>query len=743
MHVRKVGLILRRLRIREGEQRGARSSAARVSIIYAVVGVLWIFFSDSIIEFLTPSTESALRIQTFKGWFFILITAILLFYLINRYFSELQYSIQRTYHIEKRYQLALDGSEASVWDLNPKSGELIVSDSFKTMLGYDHDADFNHIGKVKAIIHPDDQRKVEKAFSDHVEGNTDHYIVEARLRCSDNSYKWILTRGKVVDTDEDGNAIRALGLDTDITKIKEISEKVSLQEVALHEADEITKSIFDASPDGIALVNDEGVIIFVSSGMQKLFGLEDEDDMLGTTFDEWIAPENKELANKRVKKILDGAKYKSNRYILSRKDGSTFYGEINSGVIRDVKGKVIQMVSIIRDVSEKVRYETELDLAKKAAESSSKVKSSLLSNMSHELRTPMNGILGFSSMILSSAEDGTIKTYAEKIEVAGERLMNTLNSVMELAQLEDPDFRMNTKSVNLKETVEIVVRKFSKKHQYAEISVSNKTSGDVYVSGDERFIDRAIAHCLDNAVKFSNGQQLEVEISTDFKDGKRYGIVNIADNGIGMTQEEVETIFEAFKQGSEGMGRAFEGTGLGLTITKRIMDQQNGIITVSSELDKGTNVVLGLPLIETEDESKKKQEHLTERKMPEDQKKPRVLYVEDNDLNREVTKLYLEGYCEVETAENSDTAIAMTESGSYDLILMDINLGKGMNGIELTKLLRQKETYTETPIIAVTGYALYGDAEEFIKQGFDSYLSKPFNQSQLKRIIASYKPEGE
>jgi CheY-like chemotaxis protein len=201
-------------------------------------------------------------------------------------------------------------------------------------------------------------------------------------------------------------------------------------------------------------------------------------------------------------------------------------------------------------------------------------------------------------------------------------------------------------------------------------------------------------------------------------------------------------IFQEFRQVSEGFSRHFEGTGLGLTITKKFVEIMNGRISVVSKVGTGSTFTVLFPLIEdyvtsevntdqgNESHSEFSEENQTGRQ-------PKVLIVENDEGSKDITRLFLRNFCELEFAESGEEAIKMVGKTNYDIILMDINLGVGMSGIDATRQIRKINGYKNTAIVALTGFAMRGDREEFIKAGCTHYLSKPFSKQSIIKLVKS------
>ncbi len=308
-----------------------------------------------------------------------------------------------------------------------------------------------------------------------------------------------------------------------------------------------------------------------------------------------------------------------------------------------------------------------------------------------------------------------------------------------------------SKNISVISAVNNVVKLFAeaaiKKNLLLETVITNE---NVYAKLDENLFERTINNLVSNAIKFTNNGKITVEVgkeTTHEKDPDDSGVnwiyVKVKDTGIGIPEDKIDLIWEEFRQVSEGMGRSFEGTGLGLTLSKRIIELMNGVITVESKVGVGsifTVKFLASDYIPGEEEIKQEKEVITSKHEEKEIEKTAlqlVLYVEDDLINQNVVKLYLRNFCSVETANDGKSALQLVAEKKYDIILMDINLGVGMDGMAVTKEIRKMPQYADTPIIAVTAYAMESDKKEFLSGGCSHYLAKPFEKHELLDLITS------
>jgi signal transduction histidine kinase len=384
---------------------------------------------------------------------------------------------------------------------------------------------------------------------------------------------------------------------------------------------------------------------------------------------------------------------------------------------------------------EKKQAQLELIQAKLAAEESSRVKSSLLANMSHEFRTPMNGILGFTEILSSIVTDESQKAMTVHILSSAQRLLRTLNSIMTFAQL-DSGYLLNLVNVNLSDLTKQCVDSITEHASEKKIEIKCDIEPSVFIHSDEHLLQASLLNILDNAVKFTSQGEIGVELKKSKMPSERY-IISIRDTGIGIPAEKQEMIFDEFRQASEGYNRPYEGSGLGLAITRKSAALLNCKLELESEVGRGSTFRLSIPekSIEAPEQRAATLQDWHSTGLQESGKQPYLLLVEDNDANIDLVKLYLQKGYKLDVAKDALTAIELTNRNIYDAILMDINLGPGMDGGEAIEKIRQKNEYMKTPIIAVTGYTLQQEKEAILAKGANYYQEKPFNKKQLTGLL--------
>ena len=357
--------------------------------------------------------------------------------------------------------------------------------------------------------------------------------------------------------------------------------------------------------------------------------------------------------------------------------------------------------------------------------------------MSHELRTPMIGILGYSELLLAELTDSDQKEMVSLILKSGDRLNDTLNSILDLSKIESQKVDLKLEPTDIVNAIEEsrILFVVAAKEKNLKLTY-NPGKKKIYVNAEFGMINKIMNNLISNAIKYT--AQGEIKILTEIKKDKVE--IKVSDTGIGILDEHKNIIFEPFRQVSEGFNRSHEGTGLGLTLTKRFVEYLGGNIAVESEFGKGSTFIVELPLSKPVDKILEDLDSPSE-KTPEPQTKyvhrPLILLVEDDELSIKVISKYLDDFFEVDSVLSANEALTTILKRNYDLVLMDIGLRGKMDGMEAAAKIRKFDNYKNTPIVAVTAYAMHGDREKILRGSCSHYISKPFSKSELLKLLKS------
>jgi len=408
----------------------------------------------------------------------------------------------------------------------------------------------------------------------------------------------------------------------------------------------------------------------------------------------------------------------------------------------DRNNTIYGISGIASDITERYLYGLHLIEARRKAELAEQLQEQFLANMSHEIRTPMNGIIGMTNILLNTPMSNEQKDFVHIIKKSSDSLMVLINDILDLSKIKAGKLRIENIDFRLRETVEQTISTF-------RVLINDKglrltTSVDLNIpdslTGDPHRLNQILNNLISNAIKFTVAGEISFEIKAISQSKQEIELLfSISDTGIGIQQEKLESIFESFSQAESGTSRKFGGSGLGLSITKKLIQMQNGSIEVQSIPGKGTEfnftIKYAIPAHTVAKQyDNVKQETLNEGGLSG----KRVLVVEDNEANQKVIYHMLDKVgIDADLADNGKVAIKLLEDGfPYDLVIMDLQMPE-MDGFETTKYIRQNLKLT-IPIIAMTASALRNEKIKCMELGMNEYLNKPFVPADLFRELRRF-----
>ena len=392
----------------------------------------------------------------------------------------------------------------------------------------------------------------------------------------------------------------------------------------------------------------------------------------------------------------------------------------------------------IRLKSNNMLHEKNEDLveAMRKAEQASKTKANFLSTVTHELRTPLYAVTGLTNMLLDEDPKEHQVPHLKSLKFSGDYLLTFINDILQINKIEANKVELDPVLFNLKMKVENVVSALNNSALDNNVKIHfdyQKELPHTFI-GDNLKISQILINLIGNSIKFTKDGDIWVRIYSISKTGDDHVIrFEIEDNGIGISKEKQENMFESFSQGSIQINRKYGGTGLGLSIVKGLIDILKGKIYVKSELGKGTTFFFEIPLTYAPDEVKIVKEDYSKNISKLDISNIKILIVEDNKINQMITKKILNKMnLECDIVDNGEAAVEKVREFEYDVVLMDIHM-PGISGLEATKLIRTFDK--ELTIFALTAVTLEDKMHEFDEAGFDDIISKPFKQEDFERKL--------
>jgi len=525
-----------------------------------------------------------------------------------------------------------------------------------------------------------------------------------------------------------GEVMAVLGLSNDITDRKKAEELLRISEDRF-------RSLYENSTIGLYRTTPEGKIILCNPTLLKMLGYNSIDEV--NSRDIVNEGYNPTYVRQEFKQMME-----SNGIVTGleafwkRKDGSLIYLSESARAIRDQHGNIIYYDGTVEDVSERHKAQEELIAAKDKAEESDRLKSAFLANMSHEIRTPMNGILGFSELLkepnLTIEEQ---EKYIKIIQNSGTHLLNIINDIIDISKIESGQMETMIEDTNVNELIESLFNFFKPQTEQNGINFSYKeslSSASACIKTDRKKLNAILINLVNNAIKFTPSGS--IEIGYVLKD--LFLEVFVKDTGIGVNQANKEIIFDRFRQGDKLSTKSYEGSGLGLSISKAYVEMLGGRIWVESERGKGSTFYFTIPYragptgIITNNVS-------SEVGKDNQVKTLRILIVEDDETSVLLLKTALKNYCkEILIAATGTEAIDTCRNNpDINFILMDIRM-PDMDGYEATHHIRQFNK--DVIIFAQTAHAMAGDREKAINAGCNEYMAKPIKIDVLKGLLRKY-----
>ena len=519
--------------------------------------------------------------------------------------------------------------------------------------------------------------------------------------------------------------------------LEEEIKKRETAEAALKESEEKFRTIINHSNDGICIIH-EGNFLYVNPKHIEIFGYDSADELIGKPASLTVSPDDRdELAQFAHRREKGGIAASVFEFKGIRKNGDVVNVEI-SGTLTNYQGKTVT-IDFLRDITDRKEAEKAIIDARIQAEEASRAKSEFLANMSHEIRTPMNGIIGMTELALGTELTKTQRGYIEMARLSADSLLSLINDILDFSKIEANKIELEEIGFDLRNTMEnamdiLVIRAEEKNlelvcHLHLDVPTA--------LSGDPARLRQILINLAGNAIKFTEKGEVVIRVEKEEQADAGYIQLHftVTDTGIGISPEKIKTVFESFSQADGSITRKYGGTGLGLTISKRLVEMMGGAIWVKSEPGKGSVFHFTVRFKESRAEQKPmsriKKIALTG---------SRVLIVDDNTTNRMVLRemLALWGLVPSEAADGNEAFIRVKEANEsgqpYRLVLLDLQMPE-IDGFETAKKIKESVFGKDITLILLTSLGRKGDAIRCMETGISGYLIKPIKQAELLDTI--------
>ncbi|MBO0356879.1 PAS domain S-box protein [Hymenobacter sp. BT186] len=565
--------------------------------------------------------------------------------------------------------------------------------------------------------------------------------MEYHLTHVNGSVRWLRITTTPFERDSEGRVRQIVGTAEDITRWKVADEQRRTANRRLAEQNRLFRQVIDTTPHLIYLKDSQDHYLLANRATAELYGMTPAQIVNTQLGQRPVSLADSQRYRLQDEQVIRTGQEMAQEETFTRPDGTIlwFHSIKRPFVLADGS---VQVLGIDSNITELKRTQLDLRAAKEAAEENAQAKQNFLANMSHEIRTPLNGILGIAGLLAKTPLDDQQSQYLDHIRHSADHLLVVINDVLAMSQLSAGKVRTETIAFDLRDVLQASRESLLPRAQEKGISLTltlPSPNVSTTVLGDPYRLRQILLNLLSNAVKFTERGQvlLACQPLSNSPDEQQLFQFTVRDTGPGIPAHQIQEMFEPFTQASASTAREYGGSGLGLSISRNLVELMGGTMSAESQLNEGSTFSFTLPFKLT-----------TPATRPELPAQPidyralgprRVLLAEDNAINQFLVESLVRNWgWTVDTAGTGPKALALFGQQTYDVVLMDIQM-PGMDGITATRLLRQHPDAARaaTPILALTAHALRGEEEQYLEAGFSGYLSKPFREEELFQAIGN------
>jgi len=624
----------------------------------------------------------------------------------------------------ERLNLALDGADEALWDWNVTKNRTYYSERWSQMLGFSPDEIGESVEIWERLVNPDDLAAAMDKLRIHIEGRSESYQAEFRMKTKDGDWRWIRARGKVVARAADGSVTRIAGTHIDITATKQAEE-------ALAREQNLLRALVDSLPDYISAKDTGGRFLLVNKALAHILGVAAPSEALGKTDYDFYPAAVAARFRSDEQRVFETGEPSVGHEEPGRDAANRTWVLTTRAPIRNASGNVVGVVGTSRDI-------TDLYKAQETIKANTRAKSEFLANMSHEIRTPLNGVIGMTGLLLDTDLSPEQREYAETVRMSGEVLLTVINDILDFSKIEAGKLQIESFPFDLRLVIEDVMEMVSPKAEERSLDLVLEYPPGLPCQflGDAGRVRQIVTNLVGNAVKFTHQGYVLITVECE---SQEYGTaamrVSVRDTGTGIPEDKLAAVFEKFSQADASTTRCYGGTGLGLTICKQLAALMSGTIGVRSRVGDGSTFWLTLPL------TLDSQPHALPVAV-DDLRGRRVLIVDDNDVNRRMLQEQitswgmrngsfasaLQGLAEVRAAHAS--------GDPYDFALLDYQMPE-MDGAALAAALRADMDIRPPVVVLLTSVGHLSDICMLEGSAIDAFLTKPVRQSQLLNTLTT------
>jgi len=629
---------------------------------------------------------------------------------------------------ERRLRLALTAGRMGTWLLNGRTNRLHWDEALERIYGLESGTFGGSLDSLLALVHPDDRdRLLQQLNAAGLEGS-DHFETDYRILRADGEVRWIDERGQVL-FDHKGRKLAISGVSWDSTVRRRGEQELRASEAR-------TRAMLETALDAIVSTDRDGRITEFNASAERTFGYKRE-DVLGKLLPEVIIPPSYHEAHARgMKHFYETGEgpVLGNRIEVSgmRADGSEFPVEL--AVNRISTGGEAEFTAYLRDITARRQQEEDLKAARDAAEEANQAKSQFLASMSHELRTPLNAIIGYSEMLQEEAVEAgaaSLRDDLQKIHTAGRHLLELINDVLDLSKIEAGRMELYEETFDIAEAVRSAAETIQHLAQKNNDSLVVDCPPDIgAMHTDLTKLRQSLLNLLSNACKFTENGTVTLQVRRYEKAGDGWLAFAVSDTGIGISDDQIERLFEPFSQADASTSRRFGGTGLGLTLSRRFCRLMGGDLTAFGNPGVGSTFTINLPAkgVTVPEEAQAASTTWTA-------ESEAILVVDDDATARDLLRRTLEreGF-RVALATNGREALEMARKLRPTAVTLDVMM-PGLDGWTVLAQLKADPETCDIPVIMVT---MLEDRSLAYSLGANDYLTKPIDRERLVSILRKH-----
>lgn len=519
----------------------------------------------------------------------------------------------------------------------------------------------------------------------------------------------------------------------------EVNDRLRAEET-LHEERRMLRALIDHVPDFMYVKDPECRFVVANTSLARSVGAQNHEQLLGKTDRDFYPKELADAYFKDDRQVLRTRQplFDREEECTNEKDEKIFLLTTKVPLL-DNCGEVTGIVGVGRDITARLKAERAMQSAREAAEAASQAKSEFLANMSHEIRTPLNGITGMTDLALDTDLTAEQREYLETVKMSSDSLLNVINDILDFSKIEAGKIDLEAVNFNLRDCLETTLKTLALRADEKKLELLCEIAPGVpeVVQGDSGRLRQVLVNLVGNAIKFTNGGEVALSVRPEIAGGDdRLLRFTVSDTGIGIPLEKQKMIFDPFTQADTSTTRKYGGTGLGLTISSRLVHMMDGRIWLESEPGRGTQFHFTVQFKHVGGEAP-----LQTLTPPETLRGIKVLVADDNATNRRILEAMLRRWeMNVNSVESGEQALAQLSAAAktaapFALILTDMHM-PGMDGFKLVERIRQMPNLSTPTIMMLTSSESRGDAERCKGLGVSAYLLKPIRQSELREAIA-------